>query len=140
MNLNTFLGTRNSEIVYFIVSSEYSRNFTIDSTRGIITPASPMDFEKLPVSQGHPEMAIRPLRLTIRAKDMGSPSLSSDVPLIIYLKDVNDNAPGFERAVYKRNIPEDLAGGTTVLQVRHIFTFQSFKPHINLKFQSIHYC
>ncbi|XP_033230917.1 cadherin-23 isoform X2 [Belonocnema kinseyi] len=111
-------GTKNSEIVYFIVSSEYSRNFTIDSTRGIISPASPMDFEKLPVSQGHLEMSIRPLRLTIRAKDMGSPSLSSDVPLIIYLKDVNDNAPGFERAVYKRNIPEDLPGGTTVLQVK----------------------
>ena len=92
-----------------------------------------MDFEKLPVSQGHPEMAIRPLRLTVRAKDMGSPSLSSDVPLIIYLKDVNDNAPGFERSVYKRNIPEDLPGGTTVLQVRYIFPFLYFNPDLNLK-------
>lgn len=52
-----------------------------------------------------------------RARDMGTPNLSSDVPLIIYLKDINDNAPAFERTSYKRNIPEDLAGGTSVVQV-----------------------
>ena len=79
-----------------------------------------MDFEKLPLSQGHTELAIRALRLTVRARDMGSPSMSSDVPLIVYFKDVNDNAPSFERPAYKRNIPEDLPGGTTVLQVRYI--------------------
>lgn len=111
-------GTRNSEVVYSIVNSEYSRNFTIDPTRGIITPSMPMDFEKLPANKGQMEIAIRPLRLTIRAKDMGTPSLSSDVPVIIYFKDVNDNGPNFERAVYQKNIPEDVPGGTTVLQVK----------------------
>jgi len=110
-------GTRNSEIVYAIVSSEFSRNFTIDPKRGVVTPARPMDYEALPIHQGHRETIIRPLKLTVRARDMGTPSLASDVSLIIYLRDVNDNAPVFERMLYKRNIPEDLPGGTSVVQV-----------------------
>lgn len=89
----------------------------------------PMDFEKLPANKGQMEIAIRPLRLTIRAKDMGTPSLSSDVPVIIYFKDVNDNGPNFERAVYQKNIPEDVPGGTTVLQVIII----SFFIYLNKK-------
>lgn len=76
-----------------------------------------MDFELLPVNQGRKESPVRPLRLVVRARDMGTPSLSSDVPLTVYLKDVNDNAPAFERALYKRNIPEDVPGGTSILQV-----------------------
>ncbi|XP_011144581.1 cadherin-23 [Harpegnathos saltator] len=111
-------GTRNSEVVYALLSGEFSRNFTIDSKRGVITPMHPLDYEALPIKQGHKETAIRPLRLTVRARDTGIPSMSSDVPLIIYLKDVNDNAPAFERTLYKRNIPEDSAGGTSVVQVK----------------------
>ncbi|OAD57365.1 Cadherin-23 [Eufriesea mexicana] len=111
-------GTKNSQVVYALVSSEFSRNFSIDSKRGVITPTTPLDYEALPISQGHKETSVRPLRLTVRARDMGTPSLSSDAPLIIYLKDINDNAPAFERTLYKRSIPEDLSGGTTVVQVK----------------------
>ncbi|OXU32081.1 hypothetical protein TSAR_007838 [Trichomalopsis sarcophagae] len=112
-------GTRNSEIVYSIVSSDYSRNFTIDKKRGIIVPVAPMDFEALPIlKDARSEPSVRALKLTIRARDKGSPSLSSDVLLVVYFKDVNDNAPAFERPVYKKNVPEDLPGGTSVLQVK----------------------
>lgn len=76
-----------------------------------------MDYEALPISQGHREQAMRPLRLTVRARDRGNPSLSSDVPLIVYLKDVNDNTPIFERSFYKKNVSEDVRGGTSILQV-----------------------
>lgn len=110
-------GTKNSEVVYALVSGEFSRNFSIDSRQGVITPTTPLDYEALPISQGHKETSVRPLRLTVRARDMGSPSLSSDAPLIIYLKDINDNTPAFERTLYKRSIPEDLPGGTSVVQV-----------------------
>ncbi|XP_018347185.1 PREDICTED: cadherin-23 [Trachymyrmex septentrionalis] len=115
---NDLNGTRNSEIVYALVSSEFSRNFTIDPKRGIVTPTRPLDYEALPINQGHKEMVIRQLRLTVRARDMGTPSLISDVPLMIYLRDVNDNAPVFERTLYKRNIPEDSPGGTNIVQVK----------------------
>lgn len=109
-------GTRNSEIVYSLVSSDFSRNFSIDSKRGVIAPIAPMDFEALPV-QEEPEPVVRVLRLTVRARDLGVPSLSSDVPLLVYFKDVNDNTPVFERAFYSKNVPEDLPGGTSVLRV-----------------------
>ncbi|XP_011305109.1 cadherin-23 [Fopius arisanus] len=111
-------GTKNSQIIYSIVASEFSRNFTIDSKRGVIKPSSAMDYEALPINQGHRETSIRALKLTVRARDMGTPSLSSDAPLTIYLKDINDNEPMFERSLYQKNIPEDLEGGTTVLQVK----------------------
>lgn len=112
-------GTRNSEIVYALISSEFSRNFTIDPKRGVVAPIRPLDYEALPINQGHKEMIIRQLRLTVRARDLGTPSLTSDVPLVIYLRDVNDNAPVFEKATYKRNIREDLPGGTSIVQVRN---------------------
>lgn len=111
-------GTKNSEIVYSIVASEFSRNFTIDAKRGTIHPTIAMDYEALPINQGHKETSIRALKLTVRARDLGTPSLSSDAPLTIYLKDINDNEPMFERSLYQKNIPEDLEGGTTVLQVK----------------------
>lgn len=109
-------GTRNSEIVYSIVSSDFSRNFSIDAKRGVIRPVAPMDFEALPV-QEEPEPVVRVLKLMVRARDLGLPSLSSDVPFLVYFKDVNDNAPIFERVYYKKNVPEDLPGGTSVLKV-----------------------
>ncbi|XP_026823897.1 uncharacterized protein LOC105277425 isoform X1 [Ooceraea biroi] len=115
---NDLNGTRNSEIVYSLMSSEFSRNFTIDPKRGVVTPTHPLDYEALPINQGHKETFIRPLKLTARARDMGIPSLSSDIPLTIYLKDVNDNAPVFERTSYKKHIHEDLPGGTSVIQVK----------------------
>ncbi|XP_063975231.1 cadherin-23 isoform X2 [Diachasmimorpha longicaudata] len=111
-------GTKNSQIIYSIVASEFSKNLTIDPKEGIIKPASAMDYENLPINQGHKETSIRALKLTVRARDMGIPSLSSDAPLTIYLKDTNDNEPMFERSLYQKNIPEDLEGGTTVLQVK----------------------
>ncbi|KZC14307.1 Cadherin-23 [Dufourea novaeangliae] len=111
-------GTKNSQVIYALVAGEFSRNFSIDPKRGTIVPTTPLDYEALPISQGHKETSVRPLRLTVRARDAGTPSLSSDAPLIIYLKDINDNAPAFERTLYKRSIPEDLAGGTSVVQVK----------------------
>ncbi|KAL2733633.1 cadherin-23 [Vespula maculifrons] len=107
-------GTKNSDIIYALVSGEFSKNFTIDPKRGIISLVNPLDFEALPINQGHMETSVRHLKLTVRARDMGTPSLSSDAPVIIYLKDVNDNPPSFERTLYKRSIPEDLEGGTSV--------------------------
>lgn len=103
-------------------------SLSIDPKRGVITPINPLDFEALPISQGHKETSVRPLRLTVRARDMGTPSLSSDAPLIIYLKDINDNAPAFERTMYKRSIPEDLSGGNSVVQVCN--TLEKLNLHI----------
>ncbi|GBP37114.1 Cadherin-23 [Eumeta japonica] len=107
-------GTKNSHIEYSIIGGEYKNNFSIDPNLGIITPVGQLDFEQIPGDNSN----IRPIHLTIKARDFGSPSLSSTVPVTIYVQDVNDHVPMFTQMVYKRSIPEDMAGGTSVLEVK----------------------
>ena len=57
------------------------------------------------------------LDLIIRASDMGSPSLHNDVDVRIFVEDVNDHGPRFERDQYHLEIPEDIEGGVPILQV-----------------------
>ncbi|XP_060803722.1 cadherin-23 [Amyelois transitella] len=107
-------GTKNSHIEYSIVSGEYKNNFSIDPNLGIITPIEGLDFEQLPGDNTN----IRPIHLTVRARDFGTPPLSSAVPVTVYVQDVNDHAPLFQQMLYKRSIPEDMPGGTSVLEVK----------------------
>ncbi len=57
-------------------------------------------------------------RLTVRAYDLGTPSLHSDVPVTVFVTDRNDHAPVFEREVYRVSVEEDAPGGTQVARVR----------------------
>ena len=70
---------------------------SIDSTSGQITPTGTLDYEK---------MAGETYNLTVRAFDLGSPSLSADVAVVVYLIDQNDNPPLFSRMQYAVTIPE----------------------------------
>ncbi|XP_073949712.1 cadherin 88C [Choristoneura fumiferana] len=107
-------GTKNSHIEYSIVGGDYKNNFSIDPNLGIITPIEGLDFEQIPGDNTN----IRPIHLTVRARDFGVPPLSSTVPVTIYIQDVNDHAPLFQQMMYKRSIPEDMPGGTSVLEVK----------------------
>ncbi|CAH2076820.1 unnamed protein product, partial [Iphiclides podalirius] len=107
-------GTKNSHIEYSIVGGDYRKNFTIDPNLGIITPAGGLDFEQIPGDNSN----VRPIHLIVRARDFGVPPLSSTVPVTIYVQDLNDHAPVFQQMVYKRSIPEDMPGGTSVLEVK----------------------
>lgn len=49
---------------------------------------------------------------------MGDRPLSSEVPVVVYVVDQNDHAPQFDRALYRKAIPEDTPPGTSVTQVR----------------------
>lgn len=114
-------GTRNSEVRYDIVDGEFRRNFTINPMTGVIRPKYTMDFEAIPGSTlGDLQQGsnVKPIYLTVSASDGGMPSLSSQVPLTIYVQDVNDHPPVFQRAFYERTIPEDLASGSPVLEVK----------------------
>ncbi|CAB3223205.1 unnamed protein product [Arctia plantaginis] len=107
-------GTKNSHIEYSIVGGDYRNNFSIDPNLGIITPKEGLDFEQIPGDNTN----IRPIHLIVRARDFGEPPLSSTVPVTIYIQDVNDHAPMFQQLMYKRSIPEDMPGGTSVLEVK----------------------
>ncbi|CAK1540672.1 unnamed protein product [Leptosia nina] len=107
-------GTKNSHIEYAIVGGDHKNNFSIDPNLGIITPVAGLDFEQIPGDNTN----IRPIHLTVRARDFGTPPLSSTVPVTIYVQDVNDYAPAFTQMLYKRAIPEDMPGGTSVIEVK----------------------
>lgn len=94
-------------------------NFTIDPVQGLLKPASYVDFEQL-ISAGNVmehHVNIRPITLIVQAQDMGTPSLSSEVLVTVYVQDVNDHAPHFEQDEYTKSIPEDMQGGSSILQV-----------------------
>ena len=87
-------------------------NFTIDSETGEIKPHGVLDYEQIPGTA-----QAKTFNLTVRSFDLGSPSLSSDVSVVIYLVDRNDNPPVFSRLQYSVTIPEDTPGLTPVLKV-----------------------
>ncbi|KAI4457764.1 fat atypical cadherin-related [Holotrichia oblita] len=109
-------GTDNSKVIYTLYG-EMARNFTIDRLDGTITPRNTLDFEQIP---GPSEENVRQLKLIVRASDLGMPTLFSDVPLTIYIQDVNDHAPIFEKLFYNVTIPENTSSGVMILQVKAI--------------------
>ena len=61
---------------------------------------------------------VRSVNLSVRASDRGNPPLFTDTHVVLYVHDVNDFAPLFERASYVISVPEDMASETSVLQVK----------------------
>jgi len=116
-----FSGTSNSEIRYsLMVSDPIHDNFTVDSVLGVLQPKYLIDFEKLPLPSkavGKLVGSMRAIGMFVEAHDLGVPSLSSQVPVIIYVEDENDHAPHFEQSFYHASVLEDLTPGSIVLQV-----------------------
>ncbi|XP_040200798.1 protocadherin gamma-B1-like isoform X20 [Rana temporaria] len=56
--------------------------------------------------------------ITIQASDKGSPLLSSVKVVYLYLADVNDNAPMFEKLIYTAFVPENNLPGASIFHVQ----------------------
>nr|XP_019820635.1 PREDICTED: protocadherin alpha-C1 [Bos indicus] len=57
-------------------------------------------------------------RLVLTARDGGLPARSGEVQVIIVVVDTNDNAPVFERSVYRTEVPETAPNGTVLFRVQ----------------------
>ncbi|XP_061793108.2 protocadherin beta-16-like [Nerophis lumbriciformis] len=57
------------------------------------------------------------IRLLLTASDGGEPRLSGTVQILVHVLDVNDNAPTFEKRIYKAKLFENAAKGTSVTTV-----------------------
>ncbi len=94
-----------TQISYEILGG--STDFTIDSVLGNITTLQPLDADS----------GDRLYQLTIIASDNGSPPRTSTVNVNIEVLDVNDNGPVFDQSNYSMSVPENVAVGSSVLQV-----------------------
>ena len=104
-------GTENAEVRYLIVAEDPRGNFTINAKTGEIKPHAVLEYEKIPSTA-----QAKTFNLTVQGFDLGSPSLSSDMTVVIYLVGKNNNLPVFSRLQYSVTIPEDTPGLTLVLQ------------------------
>jgi len=104
--------------------AEGSANFSVDSQTGEIRPTGLLDFELLLPDQNGDE-ASRSLDVIVAAVDSGSPQLSSEVTVAVFVTDVNDHAPAFERASYVASVDEDAKAGDRIIQVRVSFPSQT---------------
>ncbi|GAB6026551.1 hypothetical protein CHUAL_012969 [Chamberlinius hualienensis] len=105
-------GNPNSEIRFEIVDGDPMRNFTINSTTGEITLKSFLDFEAMNKTED-----FRYFNLTVLAKDMGEPVLSSNVTVTVYVQDQNDHYPKFTELMYSAAVREDIRPGDPIIQL-----------------------
>ena len=68
-----------------------------------------LDYEKIKV-----------LNFTIVAKEITADAKFSTVPLIVYIKDRNDNIPQFSKTSYNIKIPENITIGTSIGRIEAI--------------------
>ncbi|XP_013963283.1 protocadherin gamma-A8 isoform X1 [Canis lupus baileyi] len=60
--------------------------------------------------------------ITVMASDLGTPSLSTETYIILYVADINDNPPTFLQVSYSAYIPENNPRGAS------IFTMMAYDP------------
>ena len=85
------------------LSGARSSLFSMDSRSGHLTLARPLDYESM---QRH--------TLVVTASDSGTPSLSTNLTILVEVQDVNDNAPIFEKNEYAISVIESTPSNSQV--------------------------
>ena len=96
----------NGLIVYSIISGNTGDKFIIDMFSGEIRVSNHLDRE---------EKAQYKLKIT--ASDCGTPAKVSQSSVKIFVTDVNDNAPTFDKPFYDVSLYENITTGQTVIEV-----------------------
>lgn len=79
----------------------------MDESQGVIRTRKPLDRETIPV-----------YHLTVLATDKGTPSRQSSAKVEVILEDVLDSRPKFDKPRYEVRVNENVAPGTSILQVK----------------------
>ncbi|NWT89257.1 PCD23 protein, partial [Lanius ludovicianus] len=103
----------NGETEYSILSGNENATFLIDSTRGILTTNTGLDYEH---TSSYREMASSH-QLVLLASDRGTPSLNSTATVLITVLDVNDNPPVFGSPEYHVHVKESVPIGSHITEV-----------------------
>lgn len=99
----------NAEISYRIRSLDGAGNglLSVDPTSGLVSTQISFDYETSP----------RELVYEVTATDLGDPPLSSTATLRLFVEDLNDQLPRFDRFSYHFNVSENSPPGTFVGRV-----------------------
>nr|XP_023019131.1 DE-cadherin [Leptinotarsa decemlineata] len=97
-------------ITYRIVHRDGERvMFSINNVTGVLTTIQPFDRDE-PIRQ-------KELYVTVQATDNGRPPLADICTFIVFITDINDNAPQLDKADYDTQVSEDLKAGSEVMRV-----------------------
>uniref|UniRef100_A0A3Q3MB37 Protocadherin Fat 4 n=1 Tax=Mastacembelus armatus TaxID=205130 RepID=A0A3Q3MB37_9TELE len=97
---------QNADITYSITATNNHGTFSISPNTGSIFLVKKLDFE----TQSF-------YRLNITAKDNGRPPRSSSIPVVIHVRDFNDNPPIFVPGDIFKSIPENLPIAASVMTI-----------------------
>ncbi|XP_028271321.1 protocadherin Fat 4 [Parambassis ranga] len=97
---------QNADITYSITATNNHGTFSISPNTGSIFLVKKLDFE----TQSF-------YKLNITAKDNGRPPRSSSIPVVIHVRDFNDNPPIFTPGDIFKSIPENLPLSSSVMTI-----------------------
>ncbi|XP_013785873.1 cadherin-related tumor suppressor-like, partial [Limulus polyphemus] len=101
---------KNAELSFSITTNQ--NDFTVDPKTGLIRTLHEFDREKLVEVSGHDYIAIEAVVL-----DGGLMRLRDEAKVIVYITDVNDNSPQFQRIPYHTTISEGASLQTQIVRV-----------------------
>lgn len=113
----------NARLVYSIETRNVFDLFTVNQSTGILSTRKRLDREETPI-----------IKLVVRARDSGHPSLSASVNVTVIVVDKNDNAPRFISNELNVSIPAHSLPGTSVLKVTAVDDDESFNTAITYSF------
>ncbi len=96
----------NADITYSISATNNHGTFSISPNTGSVFLVKKLDYETQSL-----------YKLNVTAKDSGRPSRSSSIPVIIHVRDFNDNPPVFTPGDIFKSIPENLQLSTSVMTI-----------------------
>ncbi|KAF4527316.1 hypothetical protein B566_EDAN001092, partial [Ephemera danica] len=86
--------------------------FLLDPESGELRTAKPLDKEALPDSTGVINLSIRAREVTDDSPEVEDPLSSSTAQATVTVRDVNDEAPRFDRREYRVSLPENTPPGS----------------------------
>lgn len=92
--------------IRYSFDDSHKDHFKIEPESGIVTLLKPLDREQK-----------ASYNLTLRASDLGEPSLSSVTSLIVTVQDINDSPPVFTSNHYASEISESESIGTSIIKL-----------------------
>ncbi|XP_063832416.1 DE-cadherin [Ostrinia nubilalis] len=93
----------------FVSTPGEKERFHVDPDTGDITTADIFDHDE-PSRE-------KEAYITVRASDNGQPQLDDACTIKIFIEDINDNPPVFDKVSYSESVPQDLPSGREVMRI-----------------------